>query len=75
MGFQITALMILSASLFAVIKTIYTIECRYQRCLFFFIIILFIMQIGCFTGQILITLHCLFNLKFISIFLDYSKKN
>lgn len=71
---QLVALIILSFSIFAVIKVLFIRECRYQRLLFLFVIILLILQIGCFAGQILITLHCLFNLKFVSLSLDYSKK-
>lgn len=73
-GCQLSALIILTISILAVIKFIFVIEFRYQRCLFFFIIILILMQIGCFTAQVLFTLHCLFNLKFVSTSLDYSKK-
>jgi len=72
-AFEIAGLLILTVSLFAVIQSVFNIEYRYQRCLFSFIIILFVLQIGCFTAQIIITLHCLFNLKFVSMTLDYSK--
>jgi hypothetical protein len=73
-AFQLSAVIILSISIFIVIKFIFAIEHRYQRCLFVFIIILLLIQIGCIIGQVLITLHCVFNLKFSSIALDYSKK-
>jgi hypothetical protein len=61
-------------SIFIVILVAFAMEHRYQRCLLFFIIILLLIQIGCFTGQTLITLHCAFNLKFSTISLDYGKK-
>jgi len=71
-GFQISALIILSVAVFIVVKVIFAIEYRYQKLLFFFMIILLLLQTGCFTGQVIITLHCLFNLKFTSTSLDYS---
>ncbi len=71
-GFQISALIILSVAVFIVVKVIFAIEYRYQKLLFFFMIILLLLQTGCFIGQVIITLHCLFNLKFTSTSLDYS---
>ena len=70
---QLSTLIILWISIFIVIICTFDIQYRYQRCLFIFIIILFLIQICCFTAQALITLHCLFNLKFVSSFLDYGK--
>jgi len=70
---QLSALIILTISIFIVIGFTFPIEFRFQRCLFFFVIILLLIQIGGFTGQALFTLHCLFNLKFTSTLLDYSK--
>ncbi|CAF1391892.1 unnamed protein product [Adineta steineri] len=68
---QISTLLILWISIFIVIVCMFAIEYRYQRCLILFIIILFLIQICCFIIQILITFHCLYNLKFRSSFLDY----
>jgi hypothetical protein len=70
---QLSTLIILWISIFVVITCTFKIEHRCQRCLFIFIIILFPIEICCFIAQALITLHCLFNLKFISSSLDYGK--
>ncbi|UJR37483.1 hypothetical protein I4U23_030186 [Adineta vaga] len=69
---QLSTLIILWISIFIIIIHIFHIEYRYQRCLFLLIIILFLFEISCFIAQALITLHCLFNLKFITSFQDYS---
>ena len=67
--------MILWISIFMIVIFTFTIEHRYQKWLFVFVIILLLLHIGCIIAQALITLHCLFNLKFISSTLDYSKES
>lgn len=71
-AFQIAALIILTIAVFIVVKVVFAIENRYQKILYFFMIIFLLLQTGCLIGQVIITLHCLFNLKFVSISLDYS---
>ena len=71
-AFQIAGLIILTIAIFIIVKVIFAIEHRYQKLLYFFMIILLLIQTGGFAGQCIITLHCLFNLKFASIALDYS---
>ena len=73
-GFQIAGLIILSISIFAVVKVIFAVEYRYQKLLIFFMFVLLLFQVGCCIGQVIITLHCRFNLKFAAIALDYSRR-
>ncbi|CAF0984843.1 unnamed protein product [Rotaria sordida] len=70
-AFQLSTLIILWISIFIVFPFAFTIEYRYQRCLFLSLILLLLIQIGCLIIQTLITLHCIFNLKFVSTSLDY----
>ncbi|CAF1367947.1 unnamed protein product [Adineta ricciae] len=69
---QLSTLIIQWISIFIVTIQAFHVEARYQRCLFIFIVVLLLLQAACFAAQALITLHCVFNLKFISTFLDYS---
>ncbi|CAF0778595.1 unnamed protein product [Rotaria sp. Silwood1] len=71
-AFQLSTVIILWISIFVVVPFAFTIEYRYQRCLFLSLILLFLIQIGCLIIQTLFTLHCLFNLKFVSTSLDYA---
>ena len=70
---QLSTLIIQWISIFIVTIQALHMDARYQRCLFIFIVVLLLLQAACFAAQALITLHCVFNLKFISTFLDYSK--